>query len=269
MMNTLITNVFICIISLFSSSFIYAQQDTIVKTNNILLVGEILDISRNSITMFNSEDSSKINIGTNVVAYVVHSDGRYEKYKYTKWYRKQNKDPLLKNGFYFDFEQGISSFSEMTWKWDPDTDVTTFYERTTNIPRFGICVGNRWSVYKAPNYALSLGINWLAIAFSPVEFNTLLEMDLYNDWLITLSPINPVVTNTFVLNEKSAIEQFVIGGYTNFFGETNGFNLKIGGKYRYRKIGVGINYEYARTKDYTYGFPNTLNTINVSFGLKF
>ncbi|MDX1628964.1 MAG: hypothetical protein R3345_09720 [Fulvivirga sp.] len=133
----------------------------------------------------------------------------------------------------------------------------------------GFNIGNRWSIYKTPSYNLSLGINWLNLSFSPTELD-LLDAYLYSDWIFTAGLMKPEVTNTFILHNNGALEQQISGGYMNHLGEeTSGFMIKSGIKYRYKKIGVGANYTFGKTRDGTYGFPITLHILNFTVGLKF
>lgn len=259
------------LIGLVISISTYAQKDTIVKVNNNIIVGEVVEITPKSVFIIVSESARpmRVEISERLVGFIKYENGEVSNLNYNKWRRISIKDPLLKDGIYFDVEIGNCLYQRTTSYTNHKTDVTTFSKLRNNFLRIGLNVGNRWSIYKTPSYNLSLGANWLNLSFSPTEFDVLYT-DPAVDWMITAGLANPEFTNIFVLSKNSAIEVFLGGGYMRYLGEDNhGFMVRSGWRYRYKKIGLGANYIYGRSEGREYGFPISLNTINFSFGLKF
>lgn len=245
------------------------SQDTIVHIDNSKLVGQIINQTAYSVVIEipNANGRKTQEVGKHLIAYIYYEKGNLEKFKYSKWKTTLNDDPEFNKGFYFSFNLGYSSLARAHWGTDILTNEFYIEERKTyDQLRIGSVIGNQWFNLKRDNYAFGFGVDWLRMSFKP---DKVCAWNCNSDWHFVTSFLNPSIINTFKISNSWVIDQSLGGGYMFYWSEeTSGFSLQSGLKFRNRKLVLGPEFSYARTKDSVYGYPITLTTISFSIGLK-
>jgi len=179
--------------------------------------------------------------------------------KETRSRRGSGKDPLFSHGFTLDFLFGYGSLTSRYSNGD-----------SQGYPTFGLTIGTKFYFGKWDKFRLGLQANWF-------RFGNYLNTDDFGYSLLNFNPLNAGITGVYKIKDEMGIEVGLVSGIfllttlEGIFDEeipgVRGININPSIKYRFGKIGVGIDYLY----QYELGVDDNyrLGTIALNFGLKF